>query len=285
MPWLFAAFSTPFPLQKNMKKRSWPALLPALALCAFALLACSEKNAPGKDSPDASAEKTLLIGLDDNFPPMGFVDENGKLAGFDIDMARAAAKHMGMQAAFRPIDWSAKEAELIGKRIDLLWNGLTITDARKQKIAFSRPYMQNHQIIVVARGSPIKDKAGLAGRIVGVQDGSSAEDAVARDAAAAKSFKELRRYPDNVKALIDLHLGRLDAVVLDEVVGRYYVQKQPRDYEVLENGNFGAEEYGVGMRKEDAALRQKLDAALDAMKADGTTDAISRRWFGKAIAQ
>ncbi|MDR0996917.1 MAG: amino acid ABC transporter substrate-binding protein [Zoogloeaceae bacterium] len=270
-------------------KKTWLPLVPALLLTFFALSGCSDSAAPDAakaGAPQATpATKTLVIGLDDNFPPMGFVDENGVLVGFDIDMAREAAHRMGREAVFRPIDWSAKEAELMSKRLDLLWNGLTITPARQQKIGFSRPYMENHQIIVVASGSPVKGKADLARKIVGVQDGSSAEDAIARDAATAQSFQELRRYPDNVKALLDLHLGRIDAVVLDEVVGRYYVAKKPADYQVLETDNFGVEEYGVGLRKEDEALRAKLDATLDAMKADGATDAIAYRWFGKAIAQ
>lgn len=232
-------------------------------------------------APAAALPSKIVVGLDDNFPPMGFRDDKNELVGFDIDMARAAGAKMGIEMEFKPIDWSAKESELKSKRIDMLWNGLTITEERKQNILFSKPYMENHQIIVVAAGSPIKVKTDLNGKVVGVQDGSSAVPAIEADE-VAKSFKELKKYGDNVTALMDLGVKRIDAVVVDEVVGRYYVAKKPTEYVVLED-NFGTEEYGVGMRLEDAALQAKLQEALDNMKADGTSAKIANQWFGKDI--
>lgn len=228
------------------------------------------------------AQGKIVIGLDDSFPPMGFRDDNGTLVGFDIDMAREAAKRMGVEAEFKPIDWSTKELELFSKRVDMLWNGLTITPARKEKISFTSPYMENHQIIVVKEGSPIKSKADLAGKTVGAQSGSSAVDAIEADKAVAASFKDIKQYADNVTALLDLSIGRIDALVVDEVVGRYYVAKKPGMYAVLVE-NFGTEEYGVGLRKEDAELLQKLDKALLDMKHDGTSGQIANQWFGKDI--
>ncbi len=109
--------------------------------------------------------------------------------------------------------------------------------------------------------STIKTKADLAGKVIGIQDGSSAIDAVQKDPIAA-SFKELKKFGDNVTALMDLTTGRLDAVVLDEVVGRYYTAKKPNDYVVLDD-HFGTEEYGVGTRKDDTALLAKLQKAMD----------------------
>ncbi len=199
---------------------------------------------------------------------MGFRDEKNELVGFDIDMAREAAKRLGLEVEFKPIDWSAKEAELSGKRVDALWNGLTITEERKQNIAFTAPYMENHQIIVVPAGSEIKTKADLAGKVVGAQEGSSAVDAIKKEEAVFKSFKELKTFGDNVAALMDLSTGRLEAVVVDEVVGRYDVAKKPELYTVLDD-NFGTEDYGVGLRKEDTELLAKLDEAMKGMKQDG----------------
>jgi polar amino acid transport system substrate-binding protein len=141
--------------------------------------------------------------------------------------------------------------------------------------------MENHPIIVVPRSSTITTQAELATRVIGIQDGSSAIDAVQRDPIAA-SFKELKKFGDNVTALMDLSTGRLDAVVLDEVVGRHYTAKRPDDYAVLED-NFGTEEYGVGLRKDDSALLAGLQKALDEMKADGSAARISTEWFGKDI--
>ena len=259
----------------------------AVALLALgaALVGCSKNETPAPSAapaPAPAAITKIVVGLDDNFPPMGFRDEKNELVGFDIDMAREAAKRMGVEAEFKPIDWSAKEAELSGKRVDALWNGLTITDERKEKIGFTAPYMENHQIIVVAAKSAINNKADMSGKVVGAQEGSSAVDAVKKEDAVFKSFKEFKTFGDNVTALMDLSAGRLEAVVVDEVVGRYYVAKKPDEYRVLEE-NFGTEEYGVGVRKDDAELLEKLNKAMGEMKADGTAAKIATQWFGKDI--
>lgn len=227
-------------------------------------------------------KKKIVIGLDDNFPPMGFRDEKNELVGFDIDMAKEAAKRMGMEVEFKPIDWNSKEAELNGKRVDMLWNGLTITEKRKENILFTNPYMENRQIIIVNANSAIKSKADLAGKVVGTQDGSSSVEAIEKDAAALNSFKELKKYGDNIAALMDLKAGRLEAVVVDEVVGRYYIAKKPGEYAVLTD-HFGSEEYGVGLRKDDKALLDKLQKVMDEMKKDGTSATISKKWFGAEI--
>ncbi|WP_312197668.1 amino acid ABC transporter substrate-binding protein [Anaerospora hongkongensis] len=227
-------------------------------------------------------KKKLVVGLDDNFPPMGFRDDKNTIVGFDVDMAKEAAKRLGMEVEFKPIDWNSKEAELSSKRIDMLWNGLTITEKRKQNILFSSPYMENRQIIIVAAGSAIKSKADLAGKIVGAQDGSSSVEAVEKDADTLKSFKEFKKFPDNVAALMDLKTGRLDAVVVDEIVGRYYTSKKSGEYAILTE-HFGSEEYGVGLRKEDKELQTKLQKALDDMKKDGTSANISKKWFDADI--
>jgi len=263
--------------------------LTAVALLSVGslLAACSGEDKPAASTPDAApppaaAVSKIVVGLDDNFPPMGFRNEQHELVGFDIDMAREASTRMGVEVEFKPIDWSAKEAELSGKRVDALWNGLTITEERKKNIAFTAPYMENHQIIVVTAQSPIQTKADMAGKVVGAQEGSSAVDAAKSDTAVFQSFGDFKTFGDNVTALMDLSTGRLDAVVVDEVVGRYYVAQKPEEYRVLDD-NFGTEEYGVGVRTDDTDLLAKLNQALDAMKADGTAAKIAQQWFGKDI--
>lgn len=272
-----------------MKRRSFTLLSVLSALtAAVALWGCSKPQTTTADAstsaaaPAASAQagelpKKIVIGLDDSFPPMGFKNEKNELVGHDIDLAREAATRLGIEVEFKPIDWSAKEAELNGQRVDALWNGMTITEERKKNVAFTKPYMQNHQIIVVTAQSPIKAKADLAGKVVGVQEGSSAVDAIAKDE-ISKQFKEVKKFGDNVAALLDLSTGRLDAVVVDEVVGRYYTSKKPGEYLIL-GENFGSEDYGVGLRKTDTALLAKLDEVLDAMRADGSAQKIYHKWF------
>ena len=265
-----------------MKKTSL--LLVALMAGAF-MIGCGKKEEPAKPAAapaPAPAAAAIVVGLDDHFPPMGFRDEKNEIVGFDIDLAKEAAKRLGVQVTFKPIDWSAKEAELSGKRIDVLWNGLTITEERKANILFTKPYLENRQIVVVTEKSPIKTKAELKGKVVGVQDGSSAVDAVQKDEKAAKAIKELKKFADNVTALMDLSAGRLDAIVVDEVVGRYYIAKKADEYRVLDE-HFGTEDYGIGTRKDDTDLMNKIQKAMDDMKADGTAATISTKWFGKDI--
>ena len=253
----------------------------ALALVAgLSLTACGKKEEAPAAAVPAPASK-IVVGLDDNFPPMGFRDAKGNLVGFDIDLAREAAKRLGAEVEFKPIDWNAKEAELGGKRVDVLWNGLTITEPRKEKIAFTTPYLENHQIVIVTAASAIKTKADLSGKVIGVQEGSSAVEAIEKDP-AGKTVKQLKKFGDNVTALMDLTAGRLDALVVDEVVGRYYTAKKPGEYAILEE-NFGTEEYGIGVRKDDTVLLGKIQKTMDEMKKDGAAARISTQWFGKDI--
>ncbi len=227
-------------------------------------------------------KKKLVIGLDDNFPPMGFRDDKNVIVGFDIDLAKEAAKRLNMDVEFKPIDWNSKEVELNSKRIDMIWNGLTVTEKRKENILFSQPYMENGQIVVVLANSPIKTKADLAGKVVGTQEGSSSIDSMQKEPQVFNSLKELKKYPDNIAAFMDLASGRVDAIVLDELVGRYYITKKaknPSEYRVLEQG-FAAEQMAVGMRKGDTELQAKLQKVLDEMKKDGTSAKISKQWFG-----
>ncbi|WP_374690860.1 amino acid ABC transporter substrate-binding protein [Accumulibacter sp.] len=264
-----------------MKKGT--AVLSIVLLSTALLAACGRKeDAAAKPAAAPAPAVAIVVGLDDNFPPMGFRDEQNTLVGFDIDLAREAARRLGAEVRFKPIDWNAKEAELNGKRVDVLWNGLTITEARKEKILFTTPYLENRQIIVVPEASSLRTKADLAGKVVGVQEGSSAIEAIERDAATAKSLKELKKFGDNVTALMDVRAGRLDALVVDEVVGRYYTARKPGEYRVLDE-NFGTEDYGVGTRKDDVELMARLQKALDEMKNDGSAAAISTKWFGKDI--
>jgi polar amino acid transport system substrate-binding protein len=136
--------------------------------------------APKQEAPAQKAEAQVtaapakfIVGLDEQFPPMGFRDEKGNIVGFDVDLAKEAAKRMGLEAVFQPIDWKSKELELNSKKIDAIWNGLTITEERKKNMAFSRPYLKNRQVIITAAGSKIKGKADLAGKRIGTQEGSA----------------------------------------------------------------------------------------------------------------
>jgi polar amino acid transport system substrate-binding protein len=226
------------------------------------------------------AEKdTLVIGIDDKFAPMGFRDENNEIVGFDIDYAKAASEQMGTTVEFQPIDWKTKEAELSSGRIDLIWNGYTITDERKEKVLFTKPYLKNAQVVVTLADSKLTKLDDLEGKVVGLQSLSSAADALSAAPIKAK-IKTVTEFSDNVQALTDLKSGRLDAVVIDEIVINYYMTKENDTFKVLEE-SLAPEEYGIGVKKGNEELLEKLQKALDTMNEDGTAAEISKKWFGE----
>lgn len=233
--------------------------------------ACSSSNGADGDK--------LVIGIDDKFAPMGFRDENNEIVGFDIDYAKAAAEKMGMTVEFQPIDWSTKESELSSGRIDLIWNGYTITDERKGKVLFTKPYLANAQVVVTLAGSDITKLDDLAGKEVGLQSLSSAADALNSNP-VKDQIKKVTEYKDNVTALNDLKIGRVQAVVIDEVVVKYYMSKDEGTFKLLDE-SLAPEEYGIGVKKGNEELLDKLQKALDEINADGTATKISQQWFGE----
>lgn len=248
-------------------------------LLVSALLAGCGVNKDHSSSKGSSKDK-FVVGLDDSFPPMGFRDENGEIVGFDIDLAKEVSKRTGLSVEFKPVDWDGILLSLNNKDIDLIWNGLTITEERKEKIGFSESYLKNRQIIVVSKNSNIKSKKDLNGKVVAVQMGSSSDEALNKETDLVKGIKEIKKYANNTEALMDLKYQRVSAVAIDEVVARYYISKKPGDYKILED-NFGEEEYGVGYRKNDTEFGAKIDKALKQIKEDGTMDTIYKKWFGE----
>ncbi|KAA9004211.1 amino acid ABC transporter substrate-binding protein [Paenibacillus spiritus] len=254
-----------------MRRRGIGSLIAVIGLTAMTLLSgCSgSENGEGK----------LVIGIDDKFAPMGFRDDNNDIVGFDIDYAKAAAEKMGRDVTFQPIDWSAKESELNSGRIDMIWNGYTITDERKEKVLFTKPYLENSQVAVVLADSPLAKLSDLAGKEIGLQSLSSASDAL--EASPIKSeVGKVSEFPDNVLALTDLKSKRLDAVIIDEVVADYYMSKEPGTFKVLDE-SLAPEQYGVGIKKGNDELLGDLQKALDELSSDGTADEISTKWFGE----
>lgn len=255
----------------NMKRLLTMILLVA---AVFSIVAGCSKSSSKEDD-------TLVIGIDDKFAPMGFRDENNEIVGFDIDYAKAAAEKMDMKVEFQPIDWETKESELSSGRIDLIWNGYTITDERKKKVLFTKPYLKNAQVVVTLADSKVTKLADLEGKVVGLQSLSSAADALDADPIKSK-IKTVTEFSDNVSALNDLKNGRLDAVVIDEIVIDYYMTKEEGSFKILDE-SLAPEEYGVGVKKGNEELLEKLQKALDEMNEDGTAAEISDKWFGDDI--
>lgn len=245
-----------------------------LFVTSTVLAACGQS-----DASSGSGKDTLVIGIDDKFAPMGFRDEQNEIVGFDIDLAKAAAEKMGVDVKFQPIDWKTKESELSSGRIDLIWNGYTITDERKEKVLFTKPYLANAQVVATLADSDIQSLEDLKGKTVGLQSLSSASDALSANP-ISKDIKSISEYADNVLALSDLKSGRVDAVIIDEVVIDYYMSKEGEAFKVLDE-SLAPEEYGVGVAKNNEDLLNDLQAALYEMNEDGTAGKISEKWFGE----
>ncbi|HHY13737.1 MAG TPA: amino acid ABC transporter substrate-binding protein [Thermoanaerobacterales bacterium] len=223
----------------------------------------------------------IVMGLDDAFAPMGFRDEKNELAGFDVDLAKAVFEKAGLELKLQPIDWTMKETELNSGNIDIIWNGYTITPERQEKVAFTKPYLENKQIIVTLVDSPINTKQDLIGKKVALQSESSAIDAINTEPELVEQFDggEPIQFDTNNEVFMDLEAGRVDAVVIDEVFAMYYIKiKGPEKYKVLEE-DFGDEQYGIGVRKEDVKLLNLIDSTLDEMREDGSFKEIYDSWF------
>ena len=257
------------------------ALITVAVMSAALLVSCTSGVKDGNDSAPATT-KAVIMGLDDHFPPMGFRDEKNEIVGFDVDVAREVCARLNYELRLQPIKWEMKETELNAKNVDFLWNGYTITDARKKLVDFSKPYMTNTQVVVVLASSTVQTLDDLAGKTIGLQNGSTAEDAVKANAKFKDSIKgEPVKLDNNVTAMLDLGNNNLDAVIMDEVVARYYTTKNEGKFRVLEE-SLSDEQFGVGFRKDDP-LKDEFQAKIDEMAKDGKLAEICEKWMGKDI--
>ncbi|MDD6799559.1 MAG: transporter substrate-binding domain-containing protein [Firmicutes bacterium] len=164
---------------------------------------------------------TLVLGLDDAYPPMGFRDDSGEIVGIDIDLAREVCNRLGVELVLQPISWKAKDMELESKNIDCIWNGLSVNDDRVETYTLSKPYMTNAQVILVAEDSSIKAKADLEGKKVATQSGSAGLEVLQADDLASKIT--INEYDNYLAAYNDLKTGRIDAVVGDKTLLEYII--------------------------------------------------------------
>ncbi len=230
---------------------------------------------------DPAATKKFIVGFDQDFPPMGFVDDNNEYAGFDLDLAKEVASRLGMEFVAQPIAWDSKDMELGSGNIDCIWNGFTIS-GREDKYTWTEAYMINDQVVVVKNDSDIKSLADLAGKTVAVQKDSSGLAALNDNADLKNSFGELVEMDSYLNALMELEMGSIDAIVMDEIVARYEIQTSGKPFKVLDEA-VASEEYGVGFLLGNTELRDQVQKTLEDMAADGTMAKISEKWFGTDV--
>ena len=243
----------------------------AVATLALAIAGCGKKD-----------DKKFVVGFDQEFPPMGFVADDGSYVGFDLDLAQECAKRMGMEFVAQPIAWDSKDQELKTGNIDCIWNGFTMTDERMDKYTWSDPYIENDQVVVVKNGSGISSLADLAGKTVAVQKDSSGLEALNDNAALKDTFGELVELDSYLQAMMELEVGSVDAIVMDEIVARYEIQTSGKDFAVLDEA-VASEQYGVGFLLGNTDLRDEVQKTLEEMAADGTMAKISEKWFGSDV--
>lgn len=264
-----------------MKKIMGVVLVVASLFCLFG---CKKsKTAESKNAVEnLKARGTFVLGLDDSFPPLGYRDENNEIVGYDIDLAKEVAKRLGVEFKAQPIDWDAKEMELETGKIDCIWNGFTITEERKNALSFTPAYLNNEQVLVVRNDSGIKSLADMKGKTVGLQSGSSAQEAINDNPSFSGSVGNKIMFKDNITALNDLDIGGVDGVVMDSVVANYSIAQTGKPFTVIEEP-LANEGYGIAFRKVEPKLRDEVWNILKQMQEDGTVVAIGIKWFGKDI--
>lgn len=243
----------------------------------------------GDDTETRQAERTdetseggtFTVGFDQDFPPMGFVGEDGEYTGFDLELAQETAKRLGLTYVAQPIAWDAKNMELESGNIDCIWNGFTMT-GREDEYTWSEPYMENSQVVVVMEDSEIETLEDLAGKIVEVQADSSAEAALKEMPDLTSTFGTLQTTPDYNTAFMDLEMGSVDAIAMDVIVAGYQMQEREGSFKILEE-SLASEEYAIGFKKGNTELCEKVQQTLEEMAADGTMAEISEKWFGEDI--
>ena len=233
------------------------------------------------EQADASAEgRTFTVGFDAEFPPYGYMDENGEYTGFDLELAAEVCSRNGWTLVKQPIDWDAKDMELSSGSIDCIWNGFTM-NGREDEYTWSEPYLDNQQVFVVRADSGINSEKDLAGKTVDVQTDSSAEAALKDNTELSSTFST-EIIPDYNTGFMNLESGAVDAVAMDIVVAKYQIESRSAEFKILDY-EIASEQYGVGFAKGNDAVKAQVQKTLEEMAADGTLAKISTKWFGEDI--
>ena len=261
-----------------------------VSLLTLFLTACTQKASdPKQDNWDKYQEQgSITIGFDNTFVPMGFEEMNGQYTGFDIDLAEAVSEKLGFKVQFQPIDWDMKETELQNGTIDAIWNGYSATDERREKVAFSIPYMENQQVLVTKKSKQIRSVEDMKDKTLGAQAGSSGYlDFEAQPDLLKNRVKDQKanQYQSFNEALIDLKNDRIDALLIDRVYANYYLQSEGilNDYNVFSAG-FESESFAVGVRAADKRLLTALNQSFIELYQEGKFQEISQKWFGEDVA-
>ena len=230
-----------------------------------------------------ATEGKFVVGFDAEYPPYGYMDDNGDYTGFDLELAQAVCDLEGWELVKTPIDWNSKDMELNSGNIDCIWNGFTM-NGREDSYTFSVPYVNHSQVIVTADDSGINSLADLAGKTVGVQADSAALALLSKDgdqADLAETFGDLQQFADYNTAFTELMAGSLDAVAIDIGVAQYQINGRD-GYKILDE-YLNAEQYAVGFKKGNTALCDTVNKDLKTLLDNGTFDKMAKKYAGQGV--
>ena len=252
-----------------MKKLICIALAVVLVL---SMAACGGKT----QDNDGDGAFVFKHGFDLDYPPYSYLNDDGSIGGFDVEMAQAVCEYLGWEYEGVPFNWDAKDAELNSGSADCIWSGFTV-EGREDDYVWSIAYSDNTQMILVADNSGIKTLDDLAGKIVGVQTATSAYDLLQEDQAElAATFADLNVYETYTIAFNDLQAGAIDAIAIDITAGSYLISGVS-GYGFLDE-TLGSETYAIGFRLGDEELRDSVNEALQALADNGTFDKIGQKY-------
>lgn len=250
----------------------------ALCLSLVVLAGCSSSDeAASSEQLVVEEGMDLIVGFDQDYPPYGFVGDDGEYTGFDLELAKEVCDRNGWNFVAQPINWDAKDGELNGGAITCIWNGFTM-EGREDNYTFSNPYMRNAQVIVVKAGSDIASLEDLAGKAVVTQVDSAALEVLQGDRAdLAATFGSLEEQAEYNTVFMQLESGAIDAVACDLSIAQYQMAAKPDAYVMLDE-SLSEEHYAVGFKLGNTDLRDAVNATLMEMMEDGTIEALCEKY-------
>ncbi len=271
-----------------MKKKMLTVLL--AAAMTVSLAGCGSKDADKKDnasvqntenakSDNGSDRTQFVVGFDAEFPPYGYMDEDGDYTGFDLELAQEVCDRNGWELVKKPINWDSKDMELESGSIDCIWNGFTI-NGREDDYTWSDPYLNNEQVMVVAADSGIEKLDDLAGKNVVVQAASAALDALNSDdnKDLTASFASLTENPDYNTAFMNLDSGAADAIAVDIGVAKYQLSQREEGKYVILDEPIQSEEYGIGFKKGNDELKDTVWEEVLKLYDAGEVDKLAEKY-------
>lgn len=251
------------------------------AVCVLTMFGALLSTGCSGESEKAPERKTFVAGVNNMFPPMGYKNAAGERVGYDIDLIKEATARLGYELQLYPIvDWDRKEELLRSGEIDCIWAGFTITPERAERILFTPPYLENCQRFLVMADRDYDSVEDLAGKKIGLESESSGEKELKKNAALFALFPDINYYTGTKDAIAALEAGVIEGFVVDSVFAADCIVHQKKPFKML-SGVIAEEQYGIGFRPEDVALRDAVWEMLQRMQTDGTVSMYSRKWFGQ----